>query len=48
MFESLDDTIRQDEQKASTPRQRYFKWILSGIVAVVVFGGLYMGVRLLE
>jgi hypothetical protein len=25
-----------------------FKWVLTGVVAVVLFAGLYMGVRLLE
>lgn len=48
MFESLDDRIKQDENEVTTPRERLVKWVLVGIVSLVLFGGLYMGVRLLE
>jgi uncharacterized membrane protein len=48
MFESLDEQMKHDEMEATTPRERYFKWVLVAIVSVVLFSGLYMGVRLLE
>jgi hypothetical protein len=48
MFETLDDRMKQDEAEVTTPRERYLKWVLASVVAIVVFGGLYMGVRLLE
>lgn len=48
MFESLDDQMKHDAQETTTPRERVIKWVLTGIVAVLLFGGLYMGVRLLE
>jgi|YNPBryantNP2012_1023418.scaffolds.fasta_scaffold05496_3 hypothetical protein len=48
MFESLDDQMKHDEMEATTPRERWLKWVLAGVVAVLVFGGLYVGVRLLE
>lgn len=48
MFESLDDQMKQDAREASTPKERYLKWILGAVVTVVVFGGMWMGVRLLE
>ena len=48
MFETLDDRMKHDEEEVTTPRERMMKWVLSAIVAIVIFGGLYMGVRLLE
>ncbi len=48
MFESLDDQMKLDAQETSSPRERAIKWILTGIGAVLLFGGLYMGIRLLE
>ncbi len=48
MFESLDDQMKHDADETTTPRERWLKWLLVGIVSVLLFGGLYMGVRLLE
>ncbi len=48
MFESYDDIVREDERAQETPKQKLLKWMLVGIVSIVLFGGLYMGVRLLE
>lgn len=47
MFESLDDQMKHDQDASSTPKERFLKWVLVGIVSVLLFGGLYMGVRLL-
>lgn len=48
MFETLDDRMKQDEQATTTSKERMLKWVLVGIVSIILFGGLYMGVRLLE
>ena len=48
MFETLDDRMKQDEKETTTSRERSLKWMLVGIVSIVLFGGLYMGIRLLE
>ena len=48
MFESLDDQMKHDQDQESTPRERWLKWLLVAVVSILVFGGLYMGVRLLE
>ncbi|MBI5282930.1 MAG: hypothetical protein HY858_14690 [Candidatus Solibacter usitatus] len=48
MFESLDEQMKHDDDETSTPKERLLKWVLVGIVSVLLFGGLYMGVRLLE
>ena len=46
MFDSLADRIREDEQV--TTAQRYIRWAAVLVIAVVLFGGLYYGVRFLE
>lgn len=48
MFESLDDRIKQDEMQETTQKERILKWLVVGVVSVVLFTGLYMGVKLLE
>jgi hypothetical protein len=48
MFESLDDTMKHDEQAESTPQQRMMKWAAVLVIALIVFGGLIFGVRMLE
>jgi hypothetical protein len=48
MFESLDEQMKHDDAETSTPKQRMLQWVLAGLVTLVVFGGLYLGVRLLE
>jgi hypothetical protein len=48
MFESLEDTMRADEHKAVSTRERAIKWIIGTIIAVAVFVGVYLSVHLLE
>jgi hypothetical protein len=48
MFDSLADRIREDEQQQVTPTERYIRWAAVIVISIVLFGGLYMGVRLLE
>lgn len=48
MFESLDDHMKHDDQQETTKAQRALKWVVVGVVSVLLFGGLYMGVRLLR
>jgi hypothetical protein len=48
MFESLDDQMKQDARETTTPRERVLKYILVGVVSILLFGGLWMGVRMLE
>lgn len=43
MFEPLDETIKHDE--AIPAKERVTKWIMYVIIAVVLFGGLYLLVR---
>ena len=48
MFDSLADRIRQDERQEVNATQRMIRVIATLVIAVVVFGGLYFVVRLLE
>ena len=46
MFDSLADRIREDEQL--TASQRYIRWAAVLVISIVLFGGLYLGVRFMQ
>jgi hypothetical protein len=46
MFDSLADRIREDEQMTSS--QRYIRWAAVLVISIVLFGGLYFGVRFMQ
>jgi hypothetical protein len=48
MFESLDEQMKHDDMETTTPREKYLRWALVGIVSLLLFGGLYMGVRFIQ
>ena len=48
MFDSLADRIREDDHQAVNNTERYLRWALVLVSSIVLFVGLYMGVRLLE
>jgi Ni,Fe-hydrogenase I cytochrome b subunit len=48
MFDSLADRIRQDEHNEVTTNERLVRWVAMLIISVLVFGGLYFGIRMLE
>ena len=48
MFESLDEQMKHDDAETSTPKERMLKYVLIGVVSIVLFAGLFMSVRLLE
>lgn len=48
MFDSLADRMKQDDHVETTPSERLVRWALVLFLSVVLFGGLYFGVRLLE
>lgn len=47
MFETLDDRIKQDDIQTS-PREKYMKWAMTLVVTVLLFGGLYVGMLMME
>ena len=48
MFDSLADRIKADEALEVGSRERYLRWAAVLILSLLLFGGLYFGVRLLE
>jgi hypothetical protein len=48
MFDSLNDQMKQDEKGEKTLKERVYEWLAIIVLSVVVFGGLFLGVRLLS
>ena len=48
MFDSLDEQMKNNDNKVSTSKERALKWVLVLVVSVVLFGGLYWGVHLMQ
>jgi hypothetical protein len=48
MFDSLDEQMKHDAQRESSRTERVMVWVSVVVVSVLVFGGLYFGVRMLE
>jgi hypothetical protein len=48
MFESLSDRIKQDDQKEEPNAERMIKWAVVAVISVLIFGGLYFGVSVLQ
>jgi hypothetical protein len=48
MFDSLDDQIKHDAEQETTRGQRWLLVLTVVVVSLLVFGGLYFGVRMLE
>jgi len=48
MFDTLADRIRQDEHAEVSNNERIIRYVVVLVVTVILFGGLYFGVRMLE
>ena len=48
MFDSLDEQMKKDEDRVTSPRERMLRYVLYLIVGVVIFGGVILGVRSLS
>ena len=46
MFDSLDEQMKHDDAVATSPKERYMKWGLVVVVAVVVFMGAFMALQM--
>jgi len=47
MFDSLDETMKKDAKESSSNSERMMVWLAVVAASVLVFGGLYFGVRAL-
>lgn len=48
MFDSLADQMRRDEHLEVSNNERWVRWCIVAVVSVVIFGGLYVGIQLLQ
>ncbi len=48
MFDDLAERMKQDEREAESPKARLALYVGVAILSVLLFAGLYFGVRLLE
>lgn len=48
MFDSLDEKIKQDDAVEVSRRERVVKGVVITVLSILLFGGLYFAVRLLE
>jgi hypothetical protein len=48
MFDSLADRIKADDHREVNNTERILRWVAVTVVSIVVFGGLYYGVRMIE
>lgn len=46
MFDSLDEQMKKDDERVVSSKERVVRYALYLIAAVVVFGGLILGVHL--
>lgn len=48
MFDSLAEQIRHDEQEQVSQSERMIRWLAVAVLSIVVFGGLYFGIQVLQ
>lgn len=48
MFESLDEQIKHDDAVEISRRERVVKGVMVAVLSILLFGGLYYAVRMLE
>jgi hypothetical protein len=48
MFDCLADQIRQDEHQQVSNKERYLRRVAVGVLSVVIFGGVYYAIQLLQ
>jgi len=48
MFTSLDEEMKRDDDAVQTPQARWLRYVAVLFISVLLFGGLYVGIRFLE
>jgi hypothetical protein len=47
MFDSLDETIKHDDSIEISPKERMLKTVAVGVISILLFGALYLAVKML-
>lgn len=48
MFDSLDEKMKHDDAVEVTRRERIAKGVVVAVLSILLFGGLYLAVRMVE
>jgi hypothetical protein len=48
MFSSLDEQMKRDGAASANSRERWLTYAIIAVASILVFGGLYAGIMLLE
>ncbi|HWB85564.1 MAG TPA: hypothetical protein VG675_15575 [Bryobacteraceae bacterium] len=48
MFDSLADRIKEDERQTINSTERIIRWLVIVVLSVLLFGALFLGVRMLS
>jgi hypothetical protein len=48
MFDSLEERIKSDDSVGTSRRERIIKVLAVAVISILLFGGLYFAVRLME
>ena len=48
MFDSLADQMKADDSQQVNNTERVIRWVAVVVLSILLFGGLYFGVRMLE
>ena len=48
MFDSLDETMKHDDAVESSQSERMFKYAAVTVVSVLVFGGIFLAIQMME
>jgi hypothetical protein len=48
MFDELSEQMKKDDAAGTSASERYMKWAAVAIASIVLFGGLYFGVSLVQ
>ena len=48
MFDSLDEQMKQDDAVETSKTEKVFKYAAVAVVSVLVFGGLYLAIQMME
>ena len=48
MFDSLDEQIRRDHHAEVSRKERIVETLAIAVLSVILFGGLYLAIRMIE